>query len=248
MMMGMRLVPRLRRGGCAASLCFLTATAARSQAAVAGADAYSAMAPVSLYMIANRTEEISLARSAAPASIADHADVLVLGARGYETVVKGTNGFVCFVGRSWDVSFADAQFWNPRIRAPQCDNTTSARSVLPRYLMRTKRVLTGASKAEMQKLETAERAAGELKAPEPGAICYMMSKSGYLNDRDGPWRPHVMFFAPRTEDGAWGDNLPASPVASDSSSYEQTTIFFVVVPNWSDGTSGPPVKAGPSKD
>jgi hypothetical protein len=67
----------------------------------------------------------------------------------------------------------------------------------------------------------------------------MMSKGGYLNDTDGAWHPHVMYFAPRTDDAAWGANLPGSPVASDSASYEQTTMFFVVVPNWSDGTAGP---------
>src|SRR5262249_17961981 len=150
----------------------------------------------------------------------DHADVLVLGARGYETAVKGTNGFVCLVGRSWDVSFANSEFWNPKIRAPQCDNATSARSVLPRYLKRTARVLSGATKAEMQKLEAADRAAGKLPAPEPGAVSYMMSKGGYLNDRaEGPWHPHFMVFAPRTEAAAWGANLPGSPVAADSSSY-----------------------------
>jgi hypothetical protein len=91
----------------------------------------------------------------------------------------------------------------------------------------------------MQKREAAERLAGTLKAPEPGAVSYMMSKGGYLNDAaHGPWHPHVMFFAPRTDDAAWGANLPGSPLISDSHSYEQTTIFFVIVPNWSDGTPG----------
>jgi hypothetical protein len=202
------------------------------------------MAPASRYMIANRNDEITLAKSAAPPSIADHAEVLVLDARGYETAVKGTNGFVCFVGRSWDVNFNDPQFWNPKIRAPQCDNATSARSVLPRYLTRTQRVLAGTSKAEMQKLETADWTAAKLKAPELGAVCYMMSKHGYLNDDGGAWRPHVMFFAPRAAGAAWGADLAGSPMMSDSSSYERTTIFMVVVPNWSDGTAGPPLKAG----
>jgi hypothetical protein len=143
------------------------------------------MAPVSQYLISSQAEEISLARSAAPAAIADHAEVRVLGAHGYETAVKGTNGFVCFVGRSWDVGFADPQFWNPKIRSPQCDNAVSARSVLPRYLTRTEWVLTGVAKAEIQKREAAEWAAGTLKEPEPGAVCYMMSKGGYLNDAGG---------------------------------------------------------------
>jgi hypothetical protein len=227
------------RSAWAAPLGILIAATVWVQAIAAGDDPYPAMAPVSQYLIASRAEEISLAKSAAPASVADHAEVLVLGARGYETAVKGTNGFVCFVGRSWDVSFVDPQFWNPKIRSPQCDNATSARSVLPRYLTRTERVLTGVSKAEMQKREAAERAAGTLKAPDPGAMCYMMSKGGYLNDANGPWHPHVMFFAPRTDDAAWGANLPGSPVDSDSASYDETTIFMVVVASWSDGTPAP---------
>ena len=37
----------------------------------------------------------------APPSISADAEVLVLGSQGYETAVKGKNGFVCFVERSW---------------------------------------------------------------------------------------------------------------------------------------------------
>jgi hypothetical protein len=227
----------------AVTLGLLTAPIGWHHVAAAGDNPYPAMAPVSQYMIASRAEEIRLARSAAPASIADHASVLALGARGYETAVTGTNGFVCIVGRSWDVDFADPQFWNPKIRAPECFNAVSARSVLPRYLTRTERVLAGVSKPEMQKRETADRAAGTLKAPEPGAVCYMQSKGGYLNDAAaGPWHPHVMYFAPRTDDAAWGANLPGSPINADSRSYGETTIFFVTVANWSDETAGPPHK------
>ena len=50
----------------------------------------------------------------------------------------------------------------------------------------------------------------------------------------------LAMLAPALTDGAaWGANLPGSPVAADSTSYERTTIFFVIVPNWSDGTPGP---------
>src|SRR5499427_8179291 len=77
-----------------------------------GGSAYPAMADVRQYHM-SKVDEIALAKSAAPASIADHAEVLVLGDRGYETAVKGTNGFVCFVGRSWDHSVVSSQFWNP---------------------------------------------------------------------------------------------------------------------------------------
>jgi hypothetical protein len=58
---------------------------------------YSEMAPAEQYRIANREDEIALARSAAPSSISADAQVLVLGRHGYETAVEGKNGFVCFV-------------------------------------------------------------------------------------------------------------------------------------------------------
>ena len=203
-----------------------------------GGTAYPAMADIRQYHM-SKADEIALAKSAAPPSIADHAEVLVLGDHGYETAVKGTNGFVCFVGRSWDVSFVNPQFWNPKIRSPQCMNAVSARSVLPRYLTRTEWVLAGVAKAEMQRRETAARAAGKLKAPEPAAVCYMMSKGGYLNDRDGHWHPHVMFYAPKGDIARWGANLPGSPVMADDESYDDANIFLVVVPSLSDGTPGP---------
>ncbi len=44
--------------------------------------AYAAMAPVDAYLIADRNSEIALARSAAPASISDGAEVMVLGTGG----------------------------------------------------------------------------------------------------------------------------------------------------------------------
>src|SRR5215468_3572192 len=103
--------------------------------------AYPQMAPVEQYRIASREDEIALARSAAPPSISADAEVLVLGSRGYETAVKGKNGFVCFVERSWAAGFDDPEFWNPKLRKPNCFNATAARTELPQYLERTEWVL-----------------------------------------------------------------------------------------------------------
>src|SRR5262245_24741975 len=61
---------------------------------------YPNMAPIEQYLM-DRTAEIALARSAAPESISRDAEVLVLGRHGFETAVKGKNGFVCIVERSW---------------------------------------------------------------------------------------------------------------------------------------------------
>ncbi len=61
--------------------------------AAAQSDKYSKMAPVDQYLM-KRNAEILLARSAAPDSISSDATILVLGRQGYETAVRGKDGFV----------------------------------------------------------------------------------------------------------------------------------------------------------
>ena len=92
--------------------------AGRQAFAQAGKPAYPAMAPLDQYLIPDEKSEIALARSAAPKSISDGAEVMVLGREGYKTAVKGTNGFLCIVERSWAQDSDDAEFWNPKMRAP----------------------------------------------------------------------------------------------------------------------------------
>src|SRR5208337_4112116 len=77
------------------------------------------------------------------------AAVLVLGGHGYETAVKGKNGFVCLVERSWTAPIDDPNFWNPKLRGPICLNPPAARSYLPHTIKKTEFVLAGQSKAQM---------------------------------------------------------------------------------------------------
>ncbi|MGD0131089.1 MAG: hypothetical protein ABSE57_03540, partial [Bryobacteraceae bacterium] len=109
---------------------------------------YPSMAPLGQYLMA-RDAEIALARSAAPASITQDAEVMVLGRHAYETAVKGKNGFVCMVQRSWTAGNDDPDFWNPKIRSPICFNPAAARSYLPLTIKKTELVLAGRSKAQM---------------------------------------------------------------------------------------------------
>ena len=95
--------------------------------------AYPAIAPLDQYLITDEQSEIALARSAAPSSISDGGEVMVLGREGYKTAVKGTNGFLCLVERSWAQGTDEAEFWNPKIRAPHCFNAQAARSFAPIY-------------------------------------------------------------------------------------------------------------------
>jgi hypothetical protein len=209
---------------------------ARSQAVT---NTYPAMAPVEQYRIASRDDEIALARSAAPPSISGDAQVLVLGSRGYETAVKGTNGFVCFVERSWGAGFDEPEFWNPKGRAPNCYNPIAVRTVLPQYLKRTEWVLAGLTREQMiDKTKTAAES-HTFKAPDAGAFSFMLSKNGYVgDDAAGPWLPHVMLFVPRGAASTWGSNTEGSPVFSHDRTMETTTLF-VPVRTWSDGSPAP---------
>src|SRR5882724_2140892 len=74
--------------------------ASRPAVAQDAKQSYTSMAPIEQYLM-DRDAEIALARSAAPESISGDAEVIVLGRHGFETAVKGKNGFVCIVERSW---------------------------------------------------------------------------------------------------------------------------------------------------
>ena len=202
---------------------------------------FSAMAPLREYLIAEEATEIALARSAAPASISEGAEVMVLGHAGYRTAVKGINGFVCLVERSWGAATDEPEFWNPKIRAPICFNPAAARSFLPIFLMKTSLVLAGRSKAEMVEATESALDKKQLPALEPGAMCYMLSKQQYLNDRGKSWHPHLMFLIPGDAGKSWGANLTGSPVIAANDPEERATIFMVWVGAWSDGTSAPPI-------
>ena len=202
---------------------------------------YLKMAPIDQYLMADRNAEIAMARSAAPTAISGDAEVLVLGRHGYEAAIKGKNGFVCVVERSWMSPFDFGQFWNPKMRGPICFNPPAVRSILPLTIKRTELVLAGLSKAQIiDGIKAFD--AKELPALEPGAMCYMMSRQGYLNDSAGHWLPHLMFYIPQSDPKVWGADLPGSPVMLNpqfQGAPEPITEFMIPVHNWSDGTVAP---------
>jgi hypothetical protein len=211
---------------------------ARAQAEKAS---YPAMAPLDQYLIADGNSEIALARSAAPPSVSDGAEVMVLGPKGYTTAVKGTNGFLCIVERSWGAATDEPDFWNPKVRAPICFNPPAARTFVPIFLMKTRLVIAGKSKAEIVAATASALDKKELPGLEPGAMCYMLSKQQYLNDRGISWHPHLMFLVAGDAAKSWGADLPGSPVMAAADPQERVTIFMVWVGKWSDGTPAPPI-------
>jgi hypothetical protein len=216
---------------------FISATT--SPALAQATDPYPTMAPLDQYLISDENAEIALARSAAPASISDNAEIMVLTPKGFTTAVKGTNGFMCLVERGWGAATDFAEFWNPKLRAPHCFNPAAVRSFAPIFLMKTKLVLAGKSKAEILNAITAAFDKKELPALEPGAMAYMLSKQQYLNDGAKNWHPHVMFYVSGEAEKSSGANLPGSPVIAAPDPEERVTILMMWAGQWSDGTPAP---------
>lgn len=214
------------------ALCVVLAGSSRARAE---ANPYPAMAPLEQYLMP-KDAEIALARSAAPASISDKATVMVLGADGYTTAATGTNGFLCYVERSWAQSTDSAEFWNPKMRAPNCFNQAAAESIADIYLMKSRLVLAGQSREQIAQAIAAALDAKKLPALAPGAMCYMMSKDQYLNDQGKSWHPHLMFYVAGDVAPSWGGNLPGSPVIAVSDAEARVTVMMVVLQHWSDGS------------
>jgi hypothetical protein len=211
---------------------------------------YPKMAPIAEYLM-NRDAEIAMARTAAPVAISRDATVLVLTRKGWETAVKGTNGFVCMVERSWGESIDYPEFWNPKIRGADCLNPAAARSILPIEYKLTSMTLAGDSEKQLIAGIQAAFAKKELPPLEPGAIGYMMSKETYVTDGVPHNMSHVMFFvSTRKTDSEWGGWLPHVPLGSASfwfpnpgtespleNELPPLRVLYVAVPRWSDGTS-----------
>lgn len=205
------------------------------------------MAPVDAYLM-DRTAEIDLAKSAAPASIARDATVLVLTRKGYEIAVKGTNGFVCYVGRGFGGAPDWPERWDPKIRAAACDNPPAVPTMTAILKLRTALTLAGKTDAEVM---DGIKAALSSKAIPPlgaGAMCYMMSKNAYLSAQGEHNMAHVMFYVPTKDDASWGANLPGSPVVggnywylmpgheAEAAALPPISVFLVATNTYSDGS------------
>lgn len=199
---------------------------------------YPSMYPIAKYLMATPAQEIALARSAAPKSISADASVLVLGKTGYYTAVKGTNGWTCYVGRSWTSGFDDPQFWNWKLRGPICFNPPAVQTVLPQYEAVTKWVIAGATREQVAAKSKAAYASHQFTDPAPGALSLMLSKEGNLSDPGGPWHPHVMpFVAYDQMVKTWGAGLDGSPIiAGPYLRPYQPAVIFIPVDKWSDGS------------
>ncbi len=136
-----------------------------------------------------RDREIALARSAGPAAVGRGATIYVLGARGYERAVEGTNGFVCLVEHDWVETVE-----------PVCYDAEGSTTLLPMILRRAELRAAGASREAIEQEIAEGYRTGKFRAPGGPGIAYMLSPEQTVFDpsrgRVIPYVPHVMFYAP----------------------------------------------------
>ena len=187
--------------------------------------------PIDQYLM-SRDAEIALARTAAPANISDRATIKVLTKSGYEVAHEGDNGAVCLVMRGFTApTYTPVQFreivYDPTIHAPICFTAPAARSAMPYYELRTKLAIAGMSPEQIARaLETAY-VKGELPKRDSVTFAYMWSAHQHLGSGIDAWHPHMMVFAPYSENAMIGGNAFGSPYPQVSD--DAGTPFAVVV-------------------
>jgi hypothetical protein len=212
--------------------------------ALMGATGSGSLPSPSQYLM-SPSKEIALARTAAPASISDHATILTLTANGLTQAVRGDNGFTCYVDWNW-MHQNIPLYWNTMVKSPVCFNAAGSQTVLLYTLKRTKLALSGMTEEKIIKVMDDAIASKELPPAAPDSIAYMMSKQQCIDMASKAWYPHLMFFMPMSDSAkvglSWGADRRLSPVVFDPHQdrlHDPWAKFFIPVTHWSDGSPAP---------
>jgi len=152
-----------------------------------------------------REQEIKLAMSAGPESIAKDATIYVLE-RGPGLVVarKGTNGFACMVERT-----------RPDTLEPECFDPEGVESMVPRFVEMSRLVEQGLGPDDVRKKIAEGFASGKFRAPRRPGITYMLYPENRVFNGESviTYGPHIMVFAPYLKNTDIGADMkdPALP-------------------------------------
>jgi len=154
--------------------------------------------------------EIALARSAAPDRVAKDATIMVLGENGYETVIEGSNSFVCLVIRSWgNPTYDHAYAYKPGLIVPECLDANAVKTILPVQLYRAELGVQMTPPAEMEAAVKAGFRSGRFRRTESVSFSYMLSAAMSFGDgHQGP--AHIMIYLPDNYDN---DSVGGFPYA-----------------------------------
>jgi hypothetical protein len=136
-----------------------------------------------------RAEEVALARSGAPASIADSASVWIFTDTGYVLAERGTNGAACYVSRSWPASIE-----------PHCFDAEGEASIMRIHMREVELLHRGLTPEAAEREIAPALLAGKLRLPTRPAMSWMYSADqkliGDTGEPAGRWRPHIMIYYP----------------------------------------------------
>ena len=144
----------------------------------------------------DQDREIALARSAAPDRVSKDATIMVLAENGYETVIEGTNSFVCIVMRSWGNPTHDhAYLYDPNLIVPECLDENAVKTILPMQLFRAELGTKKTPPAEIEAAVTEGFRTGRFQRTESVSFSYMLSAGmTFGGGQQGP--PHIMVYLP----------------------------------------------------
>ncbi len=178
------------------------------------------------------SEEVRLARSAAPAEVSGAASAYAIRDGKPRLLLAGTNGCACMVSRD----LHEGSLY------PICYDVEATKSVLPRELMEVSLRSQGRSETEVIRAVDSAYQTGTLHAPATLAVAYMMSSRQVLfssplaeGQRVGAWHPHLMLFVP----GASPEQLGFRPdsrvdVVAVGAPRTKRAEIIVRVPEWAD--------------
>jgi hypothetical protein len=183
------------------------------------------------------SEEIRLARSAAPTEVSGAASVYTIRDGKPHLLLAGSNGCACMVSRD----LHEGSLY------PICYDVEGTKSVLPRELMEVSLRSQGRSEAAVIRAVDSAYQTGILRPPATLAVAYMMSSRQVLfstplpeGQRVGAWHPHLMLFVP----GASPEQLGLRPdsrvdVLAVGAPRTKRAEIIIRVPGWADaaGTS-----------
>ena len=202
--------------------------AASSALAQAGAAGRYPVIPRSL----PDSEEILLARSAAPAEVSAGASVYAVREGKPHVLRAGTNGCACMVARD----LHEGSFY------PICFDVEATKSVLPRELMELGLRSLGRSEEDVIRAVDSAYQRGTLRPPAKLALAYMMSSRQVLfssplreGQRVGPWHPHIMLYVPDATPEQLGllADSRVSAIAVGAPGTKRAEII-IRVPAWAD--------------
>lgn len=181
------------------------------------------------------SEEIVLARSAAPAEISGAAAIHAVRGGKAVQLRAGTNGCSCMVARD----LHEGSLY------PICFDVEGTKSVLPRELMEVSLRSIGRSEDAIAKAVDSAYQAGALRPPATLAIAYMMSSRQILFSsplaegvRVGAWHPHIMLYVPNATAEQLGLRADSRVgVIAVGAPNTRRAEIIIKVPEWADGAA-----------